>query len=79
MVITRYKTRLFFFIPLLIFFFFIIKFFEEKDLEKRRLNVYSDNIELIQKFFLGQFSDIDSKIEPIIKRGDSIKKILSDF
>jgi len=62
-----------------LFFFIIVKTSKNKNEDKDELNIYSENILLIQKFFLGQFSDIDSKIEPIIKRGDSIQKILSDY
>ena len=66
-------------IPAFVFFFFLNKAFEKIDYEKNEVNIYSENILLIQKFFLGQFSDIDSKIEPTIKRGDSMQKILSDY
>jgi len=75
-----YKKLIFFLIiPIIIFFFFLNKAFEKINYEKNEVNIYSENILLLQKFFLGQFSDIDSKIEPIIKRGDSIQKILSDY
>jgi murein DD-endopeptidase MepM/ murein hydrolase activator NlpD len=78
--VLAYKSIVFFLIiPTLIIFFFIIKVFEKIETEKNEVNIYSENILSIQKFFLGQFSDIDSKIEPIIKKGDSIQKILSDY
>jgi len=78
--VLAYKSVvLFLIIPTLIIFFFMIKVFENIETEKNEVNIYSENILSLQKFFLGQFSDIDSKIEPIIKRGDSIQKILSDY
>jgi len=78
--VLAYKSIIFsLIIPTLIIFFFIIKVFENIETEKNEVNIYSEKILFIQKFFLGQFSDINSKIEPIIKKSDSIQKILSDY
>jgi len=73
------KNSYLFIIIFIFLFFFSFEVIRKKEIENNELNIYSENILSIQKFFLGQFSVIDSKIEPIIKRGDSIQKILSDY
>jgi len=78
--LTSYKSKIFFLLTSsVIIFFFIISNLKNIEKEPSEVGIYSENILKIQKFFLGQFNDIESKIEPIIKRGDSIQKILSDY